>query len=131
MMFNQEQSIAEVYFYYAGGRIKANETKDYFFGKHNGATIRQYRDIPQEQQRFLQLKKLIPSLQWANKHQAFKHFAQQQSPALVYATINDWIHHLIPTNQIEALGWQVEHLEDSHFNLQQAHNIELSLQDST
>lgn len=131
MMFNQEQSIAEVYFDYAGGRIKANATKDYFFGKHNGATIRQYRDIPQEQQRFLQLKKLIPSLQWANKHQAFKHFAQQQSPALVYATINDWIHHLIPTNQIEALGWQVEHLEDSHFNLQQAHNIELSLKDST
>ena len=131
VMFNQGQSIAEVYFDYTGGRIKANEAQDFFFGKHHGATVRQYRDLPQEQQRFLQLNKLIPSLQWANKHSSFKHLAQQQSPALVCAHTSDWIHYLIPTNQIEALGWQVEHLEDSHFNLQLAHNIELSLKDST
>lgn len=131
LMFNQGQSIAEVYFDYTGGRIKANEAQDYFFGKHNGTTVRQYRDIPQEQQLFLQLKKLVPSLQWANKHPSFKHLAQQKSAALIYAHTSDWINHLIPTNQIEALGWQVEHLEDSHFNLQHAHNIELSLKDST
>jgi hypothetical protein len=34
MMSAQGQSVAEVYFDYTGGRIKANEANDSFFGKH-------------------------------------------------------------------------------------------------
>lgn len=130
-MLDVGYGLAEVFFEYTGGRIAANDPHEYFFGTHQGQKIRQHRDTDQEQQHFLQLQKQIPSLQWANKHPSIKALSMNKpSTAAVTATVNDWISHLIPINQLEALGWKVEHLSNSPFNIQQAQNIALSLTES-
>jgi hypothetical protein len=67
-LFHQGLGLAEIYFNYTGGTIRATEKNSYFFGTHNGEMVRQHRDLSQEKQRINQLQKLIPSLQWLEKN---------------------------------------------------------------
>lgn len=129
-MLHLNYGLAEVLFEYTAGNIAANDQQDYFFGTHQGKKVRQYRNISQEKRFFSQLQKQIPSLQWANKHPSIKALMHKPSAAAVTATVNDWMNHLIPVNQLRALGWKTEHLSNSPFNIQQARNIKLSLTES-
>ena len=130
-MLDNGQGLAEVCFDYDSGRIKANSTKAFFIGKQQGQTVRQFRDIKQEKQHITKLQKLIASLQWASQHPASRYLANKPNAALVCANLDDWSRQIIPTNQIQALGWKIEHLQDSIFNLQAAQHIEFSLNESS
>ena len=129
-MLDKGQGLAEICFDYDGGRIKANSSKAFFMGKQQGQTVRQFRDVKQEKQHITKLQKLITSLQWASQHPASRYLANKPSVALICANLDDWSKQIIPSNKIEALGWKIEHLEDSIFNLQAAQHIELSLNES-
>ncbi|MEB3754565.1 DEAD/DEAH box helicase [Acinetobacter sp. MD2(2019)] len=121
--------LAEIYFEYAGGVCPANSEQAFFYGKQKNKAVCQNRDIAQEQKYYQQLQKLVPSLTWLKDLEDLSHVSQQHQ-AVVCAKDNEWIQSLLPTNQIEQLGWQVEHLADSPFFLQQAQNIRLSLNES-
>ncbi|HMX99069.1 MAG TPA: DEAD/DEAH box helicase, partial [Agitococcus sp.] len=78
-----------------------------------------------------QLQKLIPSLQWLEKNKSIQALTHNQEHALILAQNTDFIKNIIPTNKFAELGWQVEHLADSPFNVQLGHNINLSLTESS
>ncbi|MEB3768234.1 DEAD/DEAH box helicase [Acinetobacter sp. MD2] len=121
--------LAEIYFEYEGGTTPARAEHTFFYGKKLGKSVCQHRDVLVEEQQILQLQQLIASLQWLNQLPSLASVTAQHQ-AYVCAKDTDWIQHLIPNNQIEQLGWQVEHLADSPFDLQQAQNIQLSLNES-
>ncbi|HNE91539.1 MAG TPA: DEAD/DEAH box helicase, partial [Agitococcus sp.] len=130
-LFHQGLGLAEIYFDYIGGTIRATEKNSYFFGTNNGEIVRQHRDLSQEKQRINQLQKLIPSLQWLEKNKSIQALTHNQEHALILAQNTDFIKNIIPTNKFAELGWQVEHLADSPFNVQLGHNINLSLTESS
>ncbi|HNN28263.1 MAG TPA: DEAD/DEAH box helicase, partial [Agitococcus sp.] len=130
-LFHQGLGLAEIYFGYIGGTIRATEKNSYFFGTDNGEIVRQHRDLSQEKQRVSQLQKLIPSLQWLEKNKSIQALTHNQEHALILAQNTDFIKNIIPTNKFAELGWQVEHLADSPFNVQLGHNINLSLTESS
>ncbi|HMV61064.1 MAG TPA: DEAD/DEAH box helicase [Agitococcus sp.] len=130
-LFHQGLGLAEIYFDYIGGTIRATEKNSYFFGTDNGEIVRQHRDLSQEKQRVSQLQKLIPSLQWLEKNKSIQALTHNQDHALILAQNTDFIKNIIPTNKFAELGWQVEHLADSPFNVQLGHNINLSLTESS
>ena len=130
-LFHQGLGLAEIYFDYIGGTIRATEKNSYFFGTDNGEMVRQHRDLSQEKQRVSQLQKLIPSLQWLEKNKSIQALTHNQEHALILAQNTDFIKNIIPTNKFAELGWQVEHLADSPFNVQLGHNINLSLTESS
>ncbi|HNG46263.1 MAG TPA: DEAD/DEAH box helicase [Agitococcus sp.] len=130
-LFHQGLGLAEIYFDYIGGTIRATEKNSYFFGTDNGEIVRQHRDLSQEKQRVSQLQKLIPSLQWLEKNKSIQALTHNQEHALILAQNTDFIKNIIPTNKFAELGWQVEHLADSPFNVQLGHNINLSLTESS
>ncbi|WP_374570616.1 SNF2-related protein [Acinetobacter sp.] len=127
-----DYALAEIEFAYAGGRVKAGAAGEHFLGRHQGKTVRQQRDLIQEQQAVQRLKQLLPSFKWV------KNLAKKQQPdvqhealgALACAKPQDWIRQLIPSNQIEVMGWKIEHTEHSQFNLQYAVNMQISLDES-
>ncbi|HNI62438.1 MAG TPA: DEAD/DEAH box helicase, partial [Agitococcus sp.] len=130
-LFHQGLGLAEIYFGYIGGTIRATEKNSYFFGTDNGEIVRQHRDLSEEKQRVSQLQKLIPSLQWLEKNKSIQALTHNQEHALILAQNTDFIKNIIPTNKFAELGWQVEHLADSPFNVQLGHNINLSLTESS
>ena len=130
-LFHQGLGLAEIYFDYIGGTIRATEKNSYFFGTDNGEIVRQHRDLSQEKQRVSQLQKLIPSLQWLEKNKSIQALTHNKDHALILAQNTDFIKNIIPTNKFAELGWQVEHLADSPFNVQLGHNINLSLTESS
>ena len=130
-LFHQGLGLAEIYFGYIGGTIRATEKNSYFFGTDNGEMVRQHRDLSQEKQRISQLQKLIPSLQWLEKNKSIQALTHNKDHALILAQNTDFIKNIIPTNKFAELGWQVEHLADSPFNVQLGHNINLSLTESS
>ncbi|HNG10613.1 MAG TPA: DEAD/DEAH box helicase [Agitococcus sp.] len=130
-LFHQGLGLAEIYFDYIGGTIRATEKNSYFFGTDNGEIVRQHRDLSEEKQRVSQLQKLIPSLQWLEKNKSIQALTHNQEHALILAQNTDFIKNIIPTNKFAELGWQVEHLADSPFNVQLGHNINLSLTESS
>ncbi|HNA20992.1 MAG TPA: hypothetical protein PLN40_06220, partial [Agitococcus sp.] len=129
-LFHQGLGLAEIYFDYIGGTIRATEKNSYFFGTDNGEIVRQHRDLSQEKQRVSQLQKLIPSLQWLEKNKSIQALTHNKDHALILAQNTDFIKNIIPTNKFAEFGWQVEHLADSPFNVQLGHNINLSLTES-
>ncbi|HRH92892.1 MAG TPA: SNF2-related protein, partial [Agitococcus sp.] len=130
-LFHQGLGLAEIYFDYIGGTIRATEKNSYFFGTDNGEIVRQHRDLSEEKQRVNQLQKLIPSLQWLEKNKNIQALTHNKEHALVLAQYTDFVRNIIPTNKFAELGWQVEHLADSPFNVQLGHNINLSLTESS
>lgn len=130
-LFHQGLGLAEIYFDYIGGTIRATEKNSYFFGTDNGEIVRQHRDLSQEKQRISQLQKLIPSLQWLEKNKSIQALTHNQEHALILAQHTDFLKNIIPTNKFAEFGWQVEHLADSPFNVQLGHNINLSLTESS
>ncbi|HNB19861.1 MAG TPA: DEAD/DEAH box helicase, partial [Agitococcus sp.] len=130
-LFHQGLGLAEIYFDYIGGTIRATEKNSYFFGTDNGEIVRQHRDLSQEKQRVSQLQKLIPSLQWLEKNKSIQALTHNQEHALILAQNTDFLKNIIPTNKFAELGWQVDHLADSPFNVQLGHNINLSLTESS
>ncbi len=55
---------------------------------------------------------------------------KQRLDSMVFAFYGDWIKQLMPINQIELIGWQIEHLENSPFNLQYVENLNISITES-
>ncbi|RYL23028.1 DEAD/DEAH box helicase [Acinetobacter piscicola] len=126
-------AIAEIEFEYPSGRIKAGVTEEYVIQILNEKAVKQQRDLKFEKQQVESLKKLIPSFQWLtqinkNKRPAFDTMTEN---SIICADPKDWIHHLIPANKIEQLGWKVEHTPDSLFQLLATQNFQLNLVEST
>lgn len=128
---HDQYAFAEIEFEYQAGRIKAGSSVDSFMGSLQDQAVKQMRDLQIEQQYLQQLKDLIPSLQQANQLGIKQSkFELDISDDVVCADPQDWIAQLLPVNQFELLGWQVEHTAQSMFNLELAHNIEFSLEPS-
>lgn len=129
---HDQYAFAEIEFEYQGGRIKSGSSAESFMGTVQDKTVKQLRDFDREQQYIQQLKDLIPSLHPANQLKILKQskFEHDISDDVVCADPQDWIAQLIPVNQFEQLGWQVEHTPQSLFNLELAQNIEFSLEPS-
>ena len=125
-------AFAEIEFSYLAGSIKAGNRSHDFMGQYQGKLVQQQRDLVQEQYAVQQLQQLVPSLKWVNQLAAKKqpNLSKENLDALICATTEDWINQLIPINQIEQIGWQVEHTPQSLFHLQLAQHIELSLDES-
>lgn len=128
----EESVCAEIEFSYAGGRIKAGTSGDSFIGEQHGKIVRQLRDLIQEQQAIQRLQLLVESLEWVKDlsyDQPLK-LDKQRLDSMVFAFYGDWIKQLMPINQIESMGWQIEHLEHSPFNLQYVENLNISITES-
>ena len=95
--------------------------------------VRQLRDFVQEQQSIQRLQLLVESLKWvkdiSSYYQQLK-LDKQRLDSMVFAFYGDWTKQLIPINQIELMGWQIEHLENSPFNLQYVENLNISITES-
>lgn len=126
-------AIAEIEFEYPSGRIKAGVTEEYVIQILNDKAVKQQRDLKFEKQQVESLKKLIPSFQWLTKINKNKRpaFDTTTENSIICADPKDWIHHLIPENKIEQLGWKVEHTPDSLFQLLATQNFQLNLIEST
>lgn len=127
-----ESVCAEIEFSYAGGRIKAGTSGDSFIGEQHGKMVRQLRDLVQEQQSIQRLQLLVESLKWV-KDLSYDHqlkLDKQRLDSMVFAFYGDWIKQLMPINQIELMGWQIEHLKNSPFNLQYVENLNISITES-
>lgn len=128
----EESVCAEIEFSYAGGRIKAGTSGDSFIGEQHGKMVRQLRDLVQEQQSIQRLQLLVESLKWVKDlsyDQQLK-LDKQRLDSMVFAFYGDWIKQLMPINQIELMGWQIEHLEHSPFKLQYVENLNISITES-
>lgn len=128
----EESVCAEIEFSYAGGRIKAGTSGDSFIGEQHGKMVRQLRDFVQEQQAIQRLQLLVKSLEWVkdlSNDQQLK-LDKQRLDSMVWAFYGDWIRQLMPINQIELMGWQIEHLEHSPFKLQYVENLNISITES-
>ena len=128
----EESVCAEIEFSYAGGRIKAGTSGDSFIGEQHGKMVRQLRDLIQEQQAIQRLQLLVASLGWVKdiNYDQFLKLDKQRLDSLVFAFYGDWIKQLMPINQIELMGWRIEHLEHSPFNLQYVENLNISITES-
>lgn len=125
-------AMAEIEFEYPTGRIKAGFPDESFITFVNEKTVRQQRDLNTEKAQIELLKNATPSFQWIkqinkNKRPAFDDITEN---SVVCAHPTDWINQLLPENQLQKLGWKVEHTPDSLFNLTAAQNLELSLFES-
>ncbi len=125
-------AMAEIEFEYPTGRIKAGFPDENFITFFNKQTVRQQRDLNAEKAQIEHLKNAVPSLQWIkqinkNKRPAFDDITEN---SVVCANPTDWINQLLPDNQIEKIGWKVEHTSNSLFNLTVAQNLEFSLFES-
>ncbi len=128
----EESVCAEIELSYVGGRIKAGTSGDSFIGEQHGKMVRQLRDLVQEQQSIHRLQLLVESLKWVKDlsyDQQLK-LDKQRLDSMVFAFYGDWIKQLMPINQIELMGWQIEHLENSPFNLQYVENLNISITES-
>ncbi len=114
------------------GRIKAGTSGDSFIGEQHDKMVRQLRDLVQEQQSIQRLQLLVKSLKWVKDlsyDQQLK-LDKQRLDSMVFAFYGDWIKQLMPINQIELMGWQIKHLENSPFNLQYVENLNISITES-
>ena len=128
----EESVCAEIEFSYAGGRIKAGTSGDSFIGEQHGKMVRQLRDLIQEQQAIQRLQLLVASLGWVKDLSSYQQskLDKQRLDSMVFTFYGNWIKQLMPINQIELMGWQIEHLEHSPFNLQYVENLNISITES-
>jgi len=125
-------AIAEIEFEYPTGHMKAGFPDESFITYVNEKMVRQQRDLEAEKAQIQLLQNAIPSLQWIkqinkNKRPAFDDITEN---SIVCAAPKDWINQLLPENQLQKLGWKIEHTPDSLFNLSVAQNLEFSLIES-
>ncbi len=125
-------AIAEIEFEYPTGHMKAGFPDESFITYVNEKMVRQQRDLEVEKAQIKLLQNAIPSLQWIkqinkNKRPAFDDITEN---SVVCANPTDWINQLLPYNQLQKLGWKIEHTPDSLFNLSVAQNLEFSLIES-
>ncbi len=125
-------AMAEIEFEYPSGRIKAGNPDENVIVYHNGKSVRQQRDLNSEKQWIEQLKQNIPTFQNLSKFSKNKRpaFDQVTENSIFCAEPSRWIEQLIPENQLEQKGWQVEHTPDSLFNLLPTQNLQLHLDES-
>lgn len=127
-----DYAMAEIEFEYPSGRIKAGNADENIIVYHQSKSVRQQRDLQAEKQWIQQLKQSIPSFQNISKFSKNKRpaFDQVTENSVFCADPSDWIKQLIPQNQLQYAGWQVEHTPDSLFNLLPTQNLQLSLNES-
>ena len=128
-----QYALAEIEFEYPAGRIIAGTENESFMGMYQGNTVKQQRDLNQENKYIQQLKQMLPSFSWAKELKQLPKaiFQQETLDNVIGATIDEWLQRLLPENQFESSGWRVEHTAQSLFNLELGQNMQLSLEDSS
>lgn len=120
---------AELEFEYPAGRIKARSLDPEFMGQHQGQRVKQKRDLNSENQCIEQLKNLIPSITWASDLDFIKRSKLKLDVIenVLCTSQQHWLNQIFPHNQLEKLGWKIEHTAQSMLNLQIGHNIQYRL----
>lgn len=129
----QHIGIAEIEFEYPSGRIPAGNPEPFFMGMQQDRRVKQYRDLQKEQQIIAQLQSEVKGLTWLSdwlRLAEINHPHSDLPDNAVAATEQNWFHKLVPNNQIEALGWQVEHTPQSLFNVVAGQDLDIQLQAS-
>lgn len=125
--------IAEIEFEYPSGRIPSGGTESHFMGSQHDRQVKQHRDLRQEQKIIEQLQQEVPGLTWLNQwlNQNEINTPHNEAPAnAITAADQTWFHKLVPNNQIEALGWKVEHTPQSQFNVIASQHLDIQLKPS-
>lgn len=132
-LHDPQYAFAEIEFEYPAGRITAGTTNQSFTGLYQANTVKQQRDLEQENKYIAQLKQMLPSFTWAKNIKQLPQaiFQQEALDNVIAVAVQDWMQCLLPENQFESQGWRVEHTAQSMFNLELGQNMQLSLEDSS